>query len=121
VADIKTEHPPICMGRTDKYGKSLSISSVLLSGLEQGTSRIQVRSFADRTSVPYPVFPFARGHFLASTNNHGYSHPDFIQVRIYADSMRNNAMYDLTLIHLIFARFVGTGCFLIRYTNDQTE
>jgi hypothetical protein len=30
-------------------------------------------------------------------------------------------LQDLTLIKLNFARFVGTGCFLIRYSNDHTN
>jgi hypothetical protein len=35
--------------------------------------------------------------------------------------MRINALHDLTLIKLIVARFVGTGGFLIRYSNFHTK
>ena len=30
-------------------------------------------------------------------------------------------MHDLTLIKLIVAGFVGTGCFLIKYSNGHTK
>ena len=46
VADFKTNYSTICKGSNKKYEKS-RISSVLLTGLEPGTTRIQVRSFAD--------------------------------------------------------------------------
>jgi len=36
-------------------------------------------------------------------------------------SLRNNALYDLTLFKLSIARFVGTRGFLIRYSNGHTE
>jgi hypothetical protein len=40
---------------------------------------------------------------------------DFRWLRIYANSIRNNALYDLTLINLIVACFTGTGDFLISH------
>ena len=40
---------------------------------------------------------------------------DFRWLRIYANSIRNNALYDLTLINMIVACFTGTGDFLIRH------
>jgi hypothetical protein len=33
--------------------------------------------------------------------------------------MRNNALRELALIKIIVARFVGTGSFLIRYSNGK--
>jgi hypothetical protein len=35
--------------------------------------------------------------------------------------MPNDAFYDLTLIKMIVARFVGTGSLLIRYSNGHTK
>ena len=34
--------------------------------------------------------------------------------------IRNNALHDLTLMKLKVARIVGTGGFLIRYSNGHT-
>jgi len=35
--------------------------------------------------------------------------------------MRKNALHELTLIELTVARFLRTGCFLIKYSNDHTK
>jgi hypothetical protein len=41
--------------------------------------------------------------------------------RLHTGSIRNNALYDLTLIKMMVACFVDTGDFLIRYSNDHTK
>ena len=46
-----------------------------------------------------------------------YLRTDFRQILIYTGSIRNNALHDLNLIKLTVARFMGTGCFFIRYTG----
>ena len=77
---------------------------------------------------------FVRRPLLASKNNHGSSHPsslitiqnknlylgtDFIKT-IYCSTISNNALHDFTIIKITVARFVGTGSFLIRYSNGPT-
>jgi hypothetical protein len=86
---------------------------------------------------------FARGPLLAHKNNHGSSHPfsqkyrasgwwvskiknlylrtEFRELRIHINRIRNNVLHYLTLITLTAARFVGTGCFLTRHSNDHTK
>ena len=39
----------------------------------------------------------------------------------HTSGMRNNALHGLTLIKMISARLVGTGGFLIRYSNGHTK
>jgi hypothetical protein len=36
-------------------------------------------------------------------------------------NIQNNALHDLTLIKMIVACFVGTGSFLIRYSNGHIK
>jgi len=40
---------------------------------------------------------------------------------IHTSSIRNNALHKLTLNEMTVARFVGTGCFLTRYSNGRTK
>jgi hypothetical protein len=83
----------------------------------------------------------ARGPLLPSKNNSESLHPwsrnscpddrypelkiclitDFILLRIHTSSVCNNTLHDLTLTKLTVARFVGTGRFWIRYSNDHTK
>jgi hypothetical protein len=85
----------------------------------------------------------ARGPFLASKNNQGFSHPCsrkecpgdshpelkmytselILDIRIltHTSSTRNNALHDMTLIKVVVDRFVGTGSFLIEYCNGHTK
>jgi hypothetical protein len=49
-----------------------------------------------------------------------YLRNDFRWLPIHTSSIRNYAMHDMTLIKLAVARFVGTGSFLIRYSNGHT-
>ena len=42
-------------------------------------------------------------------------------MRIYAGSICDIALYDMTLIKLNVARFVGTGGFLIRYAKGHAK
>jgi hypothetical protein len=48
-----------------------------------------------------------------------YLRTDFRELRIHTSSMRNNVLHVLTLIKLTVARFVGTGGFVIRYSNGK--
>ena len=50
-----------------------------------------------------------------------YLRIDFRYLQIHTSSMRNVAMLDLVLIKLTVARFVGTGSFLIIYSNGHTK
>jgi len=84
-----------------------------------------------------PVFPklvCSRGHFWLRKITNGYAHPcsrkyslqmtvsktenlylrtDFRE--IYTSSICNNALYDMILMKVIVARFVGTAGFLIKF------
>jgi hypothetical protein len=46
-----------------------------------------------------------------------YLRTDFRQMPIHTGSIRNNVLHDLALIKMNVARYVGTGSFLIRYTE----
>jgi hypothetical protein len=50
-----------------------------------------------------------------------YLRNDFRYPRIHTSTIRNNALHDLTLIKMTVVRFVGTGGFLIRYSNGHTS
>jgi len=53
--------------------------------------------------------------------NYVYFRTDFRQLRLHTSSIRNNAPYDMALIKMMVACFVGIGDFLIRYSNDHTK
>ena len=50
-----------------------------------------------------------------------YLRTNFTYMLIHTRRIRNNAMHQLTLNEITVARFVGTGCFLIRYSNGHTK
>ena len=50
-----------------------------------------------------------------------YTPNDSTELQIHTSSIRNSAMHDLTVIKITVVRFVGTGSFLIRYSNGRTK
>jgi hypothetical protein len=116
-----------------------SLNSVL-DGL-----RIQSQHFGrnpDRLTQCFPNF-VASGPLLAHQNSQVSSYPcwrkygtsgwqvskiknlylrtDIRYLRIHISDIHNNALRHLTLIKLNVPRFVGRGCFLIRYSNRHTR
>ena len=50
-----------------------------------------------------------------------YIRTDLRSLRIHTSNTRNNALHYLTVIKMIVGRFVGTGSFLIGYSNGHAE
>jgi hypothetical protein len=50
-----------------------------------------------------------------------YGPTDSNKLHIQTGSIRNGALHDFTLIKMNVVRFVGTGAFLMRYSNGRTK
>jgi hypothetical protein len=50
-----------------------------------------------------------------------YLRTEFRSIAIRTRSIRKGSLHDLNLVKIIAACFVGTGDFLIRYSNGHTK
>jgi len=50
-----------------------------------------------------------------------YTPTDSNKLQIHTSSIHDRALHDLTLIKMTVVRFVGTGGFLMRYSNCRTK